>query len=91
MALHNRIKRLEEAIQKCQALEQWRRYDPAWEQLVDDPEWPALVRELFALLHRLMASGCADMLAIRQGMIADDRAREICCRLSEIAGGLQIP
>ena len=92
MALHNRnrIKRLEAAFRKCQAAQQLRRFDPAaWEALLDDPEWRALVRELYALIQRLIESGWLELDSIRQGIIADDRGREILCLLSEIGAGFR--
>jgi hypothetical protein len=90
MALHNRIKNLEDA---------WRRrgaarpviVDPTLERLVEDPEWPALLREFYAICTRLIEGGCADIVALRQRILADDRGREIMCLLSEIQAGLRIP
>jgi hypothetical protein len=90
MALRGRIERLEAAWRRRGAARP-RLIDPALvERLVDDPEWRTLVRELYAICLRLMESGCADMVALRQGVLFDDRGREILCLMGEIQCGLRL-
>jgi hypothetical protein len=88
MALRSRITRLEEAWRRRGAA--WPRLiDPALVGLVDNPEWRELVVELAGIIARLIEQGCADAVAVRQGIIANDRGREICCLLSEIRCGFR--
>jgi hypothetical protein len=89
MALHNRIKKLEEAWRKRGAARP-RLIDPALERLVDDPEWRALVRELYAICMPWMESGI-DLPTLRQKVLADDRGREVLILIGEIQCGLRIP
>jgi transcriptional regulator with PAS, ATPase and Fis domain len=88
MALRSRIQRLEAASQKWRPLLP-ELYDPAFERLVSHPDWPGLARELAALIERLIERGAADMAAIRQGIIADERGRETIILMSEIRAGLR--
>jgi hypothetical protein len=89
MALHSRIKRLEAAWRKRGAARP-RLIDPALERLVDDPEWRALLRELYAICMPWMESGGIDLPTLRQRILADDRGREVLCLISEIQAGLRI-
>jgi hypothetical protein len=61
------------------------------ERIAASLEGPALLGELWSVMGRVV-EGCPadriDLPLLRQLVIADDRGREVCCRLSEIAGGL---
>jgi hypothetical protein len=94
MSLQSRIARLEEAVQRrpTRRLEELAQERVYQERIAANPQGAALLAELERFHERLVSQDPAalpDAVAFVRHCLADPGAREICCLLGEIEGGLE--